>query len=277
MNIRRFEDRGMHDDPMFVTKLGLIIGLILAALVIAFLSPPIPQDPSYHVFADQRMILGIPNFWNVVSNLAFLFVGIAGLYVVGQKRPAGGIPALRMGYAVFFAGITLIAIGSGFYHLDPSNVSLVWDRLPMTLSFMAFFGIIIGENISISSGIRLLWPLIGAGLFSVAYWYSSELQGRGDLRLYALIQFLPMLLIPVILLLFRSPFSGNAWVWLVICAYGASKVAELADTAIFESLGVGGHALKHLLAALGALLFLAALLLRSPRDRIGPSEHGEKR
>jgi hypothetical protein len=244
--------------------LTLIIGLVLAALVIAFFSPPIPQDPSYHVFADQREILGIRNFWNVVSNLAFLFVGIAGLYLVGQKCPAGGIPALRTGYVVFFAGITFVAAGSGFYHLDPSNGSLVWDRLPMTLSFMAFFAVIIGENISAKAGIRLLWPLIGAGVCSVGYWYFSELQGRGDLRAYALIQFLPMLLIPVILLLFRSPFSGNVWVWLVFCAYGASKVTELADAAIFESLGVGGHTLKHLLAALGALLFLAGLLLRSP-------------
>jgi hypothetical protein len=43
------------------------------------LLPPIPQDQSYHQFADQRTIFGIPNFWNVVSNLPFLAVGAAGL------------------------------------------------------------------------------------------------------------------------------------------------------------------------------------------------------
>jgi len=43
------------------------------------LLPPIPQDQSYHEFADQRTILGVPNFWNVVSNLPFLAVGAAGL------------------------------------------------------------------------------------------------------------------------------------------------------------------------------------------------------
>ena len=257
----------MQNYPKLITKLGLIFGLVLGALVIALLSPPFPQDPSYHVFADQREILGIRNFWNVVSNLAFLFVGIAGLLVVGRKSPAGGIPDLRMGYLVFFAGVALIAVGSGFYHLNPSNGSLVWDRLPMTLSFMALFAVIVGENISVTSGIRLLWPLIAAGMLSVGYWHFSELQGKGDLRAYALVQFLPMLLIPVILLLFRSPFSGNAWIWLVLCAYGASKVAELADAALFEFIGIGGHALKHLLAALGALSFLAGLLLRTPIKR----------
>jgi hypothetical protein len=28
----------------------------------------IQQDQLYHVFADQRTLLGIPHFWNVVSN-----------------------------------------------------------------------------------------------------------------------------------------------------------------------------------------------------------------
>ncbi|MGB5607134.1 MAG: alkaline phytoceramidase [Gammaproteobacteria bacterium] len=246
-------------------KLGLVIGLVLAALIIALVSPPIPQDQSYHVFADQREILGIDNFWNVVSNFAFLAVGIAGLFIVGRQTPPGGVPALHTGYLVFFAGIALIAVGSVFYHLEPANGSLVWDRLPMTLSFMAFLAVMIGENISVNSGIRLLWPLIGAGALSVGYWHVSELQGSGDLRAYALVQFLPLLLVPVILVLFRSPFQRNIWVWLVLFAYGAAKVAELADAAIFDYLGVGGHALKHLLAALGALLFLAALLLRIPR------------
>jgi len=137
----------------------------------------------------------------------------------------------------------------------------------MTLSFMAFFAVIVGENISVNAGIRILWPLIAVGVLSVGYWHFSELHGKGDLRPHALVQFLPMVLIPVILLLFRSPFSSNAWVWLALGAYGASKVAELADAAIFESLGVGGHTLKHLLAALGALAFLAGLLLRTPIKR----------
>jgi hypothetical protein len=36
------------------------------------LLPKIPQAQAYHEFADQRTLLGIPNFWNVVSNIPFV-------------------------------------------------------------------------------------------------------------------------------------------------------------------------------------------------------------
>ncbi|MFQ5634751.1 MAG: ceramidase domain-containing protein [Gammaproteobacteria bacterium] len=245
-------------------KLGVIVGIAVAAVLAAVLAPPVPQDLSYHVFADRREMLGVPNFWNVSSNLPFLFVGLAGLMVAGKRTDAGMIPALRTGYLVFFTGVALVAAGSGYYHLNPSNESLVWDRLPMTFSFMAFFAVIIGENISVRSGVRLLWPLVALGVMSVVYWHFSELQGRGDLRPYALVQFLPMLLIPVILLLYRSPFTSRGWIWTALCAYGASKLTEFADQPIYEALGLGGHALKHLLAAAGALAILYALLRRAP-------------
>src|SRR5215472_12695351 len=49
----------------------------IAVLAMLFV-PPIHQDPAYHHFADQRTLFGIPNFFNVVSNLPFLFVAIWG-------------------------------------------------------------------------------------------------------------------------------------------------------------------------------------------------------
>src|SRR5215471_3647939 len=58
------------------------VWLLLSAAVvatIAMLLPPIPQPQWYHVFADQRTFLGIPNFNNVVSNFPFAAVGLWGL------------------------------------------------------------------------------------------------------------------------------------------------------------------------------------------------------
>ena len=54
--------------------------LVLAATSLPglLLLPPIAQDQSYHQFADQRTLLGIPNFWNVVSNLPFIAIGATG-------------------------------------------------------------------------------------------------------------------------------------------------------------------------------------------------------
>ena len=53
--------------------------LAAASLVALLFVPPIPQDPTYHEFADQRTLLGVPHFWNVVSNVPFIIVGAAGL------------------------------------------------------------------------------------------------------------------------------------------------------------------------------------------------------
>ena len=70
------------------------------------LVPPITQDQSYHQFADQRTPFGIPNFWNVISNLPFIAVGAAGL------RRFHHDPAT----VVLFLGIFLTGFGSSYYH-----------------------------------------------------------------------------------------------------------------------------------------------------------------
>lgn len=111
------------------------------------LCSPIAQDPAYHQFADQRTIFGIPNFWNVISNLPFAIVGVLGLrYVLATT----GDP-LRGAWIVFFAGIFLTALGSGYYHLEPDNGSLAWDRMTMTIGFMGLVAILVGEYFSATS------------------------------------------------------------------------------------------------------------------------------
>ena len=121
-------------------RLSCLAGFTLLAIVVVFFIPPIPQDPAYHDFVDQRTLHGVPNFWNVASNLPFVIAGLLGLLVLlGRKPLPGGLPELKWAYVVFFAGVLLTGFGSAYYHLDPTNESLVWDRLPMTLAFMAFF------------------------------------------------------------------------------------------------------------------------------------------
>src|SRR5262245_63120081 len=104
-----------------------LLGLMAASLAILPLLPPIPQDPSYHQFADQRTLLGIPHFWNVVSNLPFVLVGAIGLWQFGRDRAS----------FVLFLGVFLTGFGSAYYHWDPNDDTLFWDRLPMALTFMA--------------------------------------------------------------------------------------------------------------------------------------------
>lgn len=246
-------------------RLSILLAVVAAsAIAVAFLDP-IAQPSGYDVFADQRRVWGVPNFWNVVSSLPFLAVGLAGTMQLLGPWPRGALFSLKPAYLAFFVSIALVAFGSMYYHLDPTHITLVWDRLPMAIAFMAFFCVIVGEHISPRLGRLLLWPLVACGLVSVAYWSFTEAAGRGDLRLYIIVQYLPMVLIPLILLLFPSGFSHVRWVWALLGAYGVAKLLELADEPVYSALQVvSGHTLKHLAAALGVYLFLHALKRRHP-------------
>ncbi len=246
------------DDKGKTTKIRWLLGVACIVAIGVWFFPAIPQDPGYHDFADTGKYFGIPHFWNVVSNLPFLAVGILGL--LATKRGQGGLPELSANYSVFFAGVFLTGLGSGYYHWHPDNQTLVWDRVPMTLAFMALLSIIIGEHMDVRASRLLLWPLIMVGIASVGYWHWTESLGRGDLRFYGLVQFLPMLIIPLTLVSLPSRFSSVIYVWAVIVAYAVSKLLEYFDHELFRLTGfIGGHPLKHIAAALGAYALCLAL------------------
>src|SRR5260370_8202929 len=180
-------------------------GLIFLAVGIAVLGiilflPPVRQDPFYHSFADQRQFWGIPNYLNVVSNLPCFVVGLLGLrfVLVQQGRQTFSDGMERWPYLVLFIGVGLAAFGSGYYHWEPDNSRLVWDRLPMAISFMAFFASMIAERIRVEAGVWLLGPLVMLGIGSGVDWRQTD-----DLRLYGVVQFYPLVTIPIILSLYR--------------------------------------------------------------------------
>lgn len=209
--------------------------LMIASLVGLLLLPPIAQDQSYHDFADQRTLLGVPHFWNVVSNFPFIAIGAAGLWQLRRD------PAID----VLFLGILLTGFGSAYYHLDPNDRTLFWDRLPMAVSFMAILANAIEERVDAKAGAILLWPLVAVGVFSILLW-----RWTGDLRLYGWVQFFPCLALPLLFLLFPAKYSGTSY-WLIAAAlYALAKLFEFYDNAIY-SIGsiLSGHTLKHVAAA----------------------------
>jgi hypothetical protein len=127
----------------------------------------------------------------------------------------------------------------------------------MTIAFMSLVAIIVGEHVSVKLGRRLLWPLLAIGATSVFYWDYSESQGAGDLRLYGLVQFLPILLLPAILLMYRSVFDRTAFIWAVFLLYVLAKVFEQLDATLFSAGEViSGHSIKHVCAALGPIVLI---------------------
>lgn len=240
----------------------LLLTVVIALPAAALFVEPVPQDPAYHLFADRRTILSLPNFWNVVSNVPFVIVGAVGLVFLAGPRVSLQ-SELRFLYPCLFGALIVTGLGSAIYHLAPSNASLVWDRLGITLTITALFSIVFGEHVSARWARRLVLPLGIAGIGTVAWWAWSESRMTGDLRPYALFQFMPMLLIPLILLLYPSRYDRTAFMWWTVVLYALAKVCEMLDPFIFSTTGIiSGHSLKHVVAALAMAVYLHGLTTR---------------
>jgi hypothetical protein len=240
-------------------ELALVLVMFVPLVAVFIASPPIAQDPQYHAFSDVRPLFGVPNFGNVVSNVPFLLVGLAGLGLCLSGRTDGATPA----WTVFFAGTTLVAFGSGYYHWAPDSAALLWDRLPMTIAFMGLLIALISEHVGERVESKLLVPAIVVGVGSVAWWHYT-----GDLRLYVWVQFAPLLAILFMLSAFPARYTHRVYLLYAFICYALAKVTEFADANIYSvtSGAVSGHSIKHLLAA-GAPFFIYLMLSRRKRVR----------
>lgn len=258
----------MLSDLTFGQRIALLLGLLVVVISIIAVLEPIPQDPAYHLFADSRTFFGIPNFNDVVSNIGFALAGMLGLFAVagGRRREIFVRTSHARPYLVFFTGIALVSLGSAFYHWAPSNERLFWDRLPMSMGFMAISAAVVADRVDARAGNGwLLYLLLGAGFGSLIYWHWTESLGHGDLRAYALVQFYPVLALPLIIGLFpRFRYTVGRFLAWVILWYGISKVFEHFDHEVFELFGqtVSGHTLKHLTAAMAPYVVFRMLYSR---------------
>jgi len=233
--------------------------MLISVGIIGMYIPAIPQNPAYHHFADENTWLGIPNFWNVVSNFPFLVVGSIGLY---ECSKISGTALEKTMYWVLFLGILLTGLGSAYYHWQPTNWRLVFDRLPMTLVFMSLFSLVLADIFN-PRDIALLFPfLLLLGFFSVGYWYYTETIGQGDLRLYGIVQFLPMLLLPLLSIIYRNRITYLPLILQIIALYGLAKVLEKMDFIIFQWTFLSGHSLKHVFAGLATFLLYKLIQVR---------------
>lgn len=242
--------------------LVLITFLALGGLLIFV--DRVPQWPEYHDFADDRDFLGIPNVHNVISNIGFFIIGTWGSLFILSRSGKAATRRLGVVYLVFFVGVLLTALGSAYYHYQPDNQTLVWDRLPMTVAFMGLFAAVVGELISPRAATGLLLPLLATGISSVLWWAWTESVGTGDLRFYGLVQFLPFVLIPLMLVMYPVPRHFVLFMVGLVLLYGLAKLFELFDHQVYQALGgvVGGHALKHLFGAAATACVLIMLYRR---------------
>jgi hypothetical protein len=244
-----------------------LVSLALLAAIMT-VAGPISQDVTYHQFADRRAVLGVPNFFNVASNITFLLVGVAGAAFCLGRQVSGAVVA----WTVLFLGAAMVSIGSGYYHWAPDNAALVWDRLPMTVGFMGLFVALLSEHVSKKLERVMLIPALAVGAASVAWWRYAD-----DLRLYVWVQFMPLVILPLVVALFPGQYNYRRFLLYGLGCYLLAKLAEYFDHGIFALTGgtLSGHSLKHLLAALGLLFVYLMLWRREPIPAPQPSPSGD--
>ena len=244
---------------------ALLTGLAAAGLIACALVPRVPQDPAYHRFADARRLCGVPHGNDVLSNAPFVVVGICGLAVLRRRPTAARRGPERAAWTTAFVGVALTGFGSAYYHWRPTNETLAWDRLPMTVAFAGLVAAQLAERLGPRVGRIALPALLVFFPGTVAYWAWTEARGAGDLRWYGYAQFFPLLFVPV---LWATTPRRYDWTTDLVAAagwYAAAKVFEALDRPIYDALGafLSGHTLKHVAAALATACFVRHVARRT--------------
>lgn len=239
--------------------------LVLAAIV----GPVLPGAAFTGLhFADSRALHELPNAMDVLSNLPFLLLGVAGLHRLHRIRrqhrieaqhtaPASDVHRQALQCAtLFFVGLIATCAGSAFYHLHPDALRLAADRAGMTVAFAGLIGMAVCDRISLRAGLPMAGFTLASGLLAVAVWRAG-----GNLLPWALVQFGGMALVLVLAVV--RPLQGALGLRLggAIACYALAKALEAGDDVVYEATRhlVSGHSLKHLAAALAALPVLHAL------------------
>ena len=172
---------------------------------------------------------------------------------------------MRTAYCVLFAGLVMVGLGSAWYHLQPDNASLVYDRLPIAIVSMTLLVRAAGRTRSAGAGPRPGQHAPADRCGSVIYWQLTEQSGHGDLRFYLLVAVPPTTV--AILLLWKRPsrLDDASVMSIPVIGHGLAKACESADASSTPSATYwAAMRSKHLIAALG----LSALLWAIKNRRI---------
>lgn len=233
----------------------VLVAWVALGVALTALAPAVVQPDHHHAFADQRSGLGLPCVADVLSNLGFALVALWGAWLQRRAAPLG--PSQGLWWRVVWWGLAATTLGSAWYHLQPDDTRLVWDRLGMAWAFAGLMGVWASERLSS----RQTQALVGvAGVWGVAaiVWW----QATGNVLPWLWLQLGGLCVLAGGRWLW--PHAGGAvkvgWHWVVL-GYGLAKLLELGDHVVWAWTGgwVSGHTLKHGVAALAVWPLCVAL------------------
>lgn len=257
------------NDPNDTAQVRRQVWLILVAVVALYgllrLSfGPLPQDPAYHLLADTRTYLGIiPNAGDVLTNLAILAASLFGLALRTRMTVA---PEARAAVNVLIAAAILTAFGSAYYHWSPSNATLVWDRIPITMVLMPLLALVMADRVHPLFARHALWPFTALGAASAVLWGVSEAMGQGDVLLYLMVRIGTAIAIALLLILRQPRHTGTIWLVAALVCEIVMAIFERFDHEVFDLTGglVSGHNVKHVMVGVGLAFVFWWLWSRKP-------------
>lgn len=252
-----------------LSKTEAVLLLAFTALLgVALFAPAMAQSAHQHAFADTRTLGGVLYAMDVLSNLPFALMALAGFWLL-WRLPARSVSNMQRAMALlFFGSLLLVAVGSGAYHLDPHDATLALDRYCMALAFAGLLGLATAGQVSERAGATLGLGLLALAPLAVYSWSIT-----GNVMPWAVLQFGGMALLWWLAMLRRREGALRIDWALVLLAYGAAKLLEVNDHAIYHLSGemISGHSLKHVVAALAAWPVLVGLARHAaPRQNATP-------
>ncbi len=234
-----------------------VVGAIVGPAIVVAMMHPVIRGAGFHTYADQRTTFGIPHFGDVLSNLPFVIIGIAGLFAA---RDVTGLP--RGLVALLFGSVLAIGLGSGAYHLVPNDATLVFDWMPIGVTAALMVALLVHDRIDPKMGWTAAAILPAAAIVSVALWWLGGGTGPdgGDTRWYGLIQLTSIALVPVIVMLYPRGRLDRGWLLAGVACFVLARLIHMRDHQLLDASGViSGHAVKHLFAAAATWCVLLAL------------------
>ena len=227
--------------------------------------PPVALDISPYHFACDGEIFGIPHFWNLLTNVPLLLLGVHGLRRARKLARDGR--AVSFNWIGIWISTIAIGLGSIAYHgwLTPWGLAL--DRIAIS-GLIAFF---LAHTADVALGIgpsrRLSFGLLVACQATVLVWILG-----GTAWIYGVLQAVGG--VAVLAVFVRGGWRARRGlgplsvsprpVYLFALCYGLAKLFELYDEPVCELTGfLGGHPIKHVFSALGILAF--GRMMTAPR------------